>query len=141
VCYVERRVAEIGRRRKRMKLMLLFTRKAGVTPEAFRAYYETRHVPLSLRLLPYFKSYARNYVQREGYDPTGAGNAGPAFDVVTEITFETREDFEGMMRAMADPKILDQIVADEENFIDRSKLVMFFVDEAETPKAELKAFA
>jgi len=127
-----------------MKLMLLFTRKPEVSPEEFREYYETKHAPLSLKLLPFFKTYKRNYVRRDlSYDPgtEGSTNSGPDFDVATEITFETRADYDRMMQAFGDPEIMSQIIADEENFIDRSCLQMFFVDEEETPEEKLREFA
>lgn len=126
-----------------MKLIFLFRRKAGTTFEQFRDHYENNHVPLAVRLLPYFKTYKRNYIRRgEEYRPSGIGAKGD-FDVVTELSFANREDYERMLRALADPAILDQIVQDEERFMDRSPegRMMFIVDEEETPEARLKEYA
>jgi uncharacterized protein (TIGR02118 family) len=124
------------------KIMLLFTRKPGMTPQAFRDYYETHHATLSVRLLPFFKSYTRNYVQHDqDYQPGGTPKPGPDFDVAVEITFETKADFDGMMKAFVDPAIWKQIDEDMNKFVDRSKSKTFFIEEVETPKAKLKAFA
>jgi uncharacterized protein (TIGR02118 family) len=125
-----------------MKIMLLFTRKPGMTPQEFRDYYETYHATLSVRLLPFFKSYTRNYVQHDqSYSPGGAAKAGPDFDVAVEITFETKADFDKMMKAFADPAIWRQIDEDMNKFLDRAKSKTFFIEEVETPKAKLTEFA
>jgi uncharacterized protein (TIGR02118 family) len=127
-----------------MKLMLLFTRKPGLTPKQFREYYETKHAVLSVKLLPFFKSYTRNYVRRDqNYQPGDASKprSGPDFDVAVEITFETKADFDKMMAAFADPKIWAQIDEDMNQFVDRSRTQTFIVDEEDTPKEMLKKFA
>ena len=48
-----------------VKLIFLFRRKSGTTFQQFREYYEHNHVPLAVRLLPYFKSYKRNYIRHD----------------------------------------------------------------------------
>lgn len=126
-----------------MKLIFLFKRKAGTTFEQFRDHYENSHAPLAVRLLPYFKTYKRNYIRHgEQYRPTGMG-AKSDFDVVTELSFASRDDYERMLEALADPGILSQIVQDEERFMDRSPegRLMFIVDEEQTPEAKLKELA
>jgi uncharacterized protein (TIGR02118 family) len=114
-----------------MKLMALAKRKPGLTFEQFREHYETRHAPLARSLLPQIKSYVRNYVRHDlshqsaGPEPSGEG---PDFDVVTEFTFETREDYERLMAAYADPVIQRTIAEDEERFLDRAATRFFIVD-------------
>jgi len=126
-----------------MKLMFLLKRKPGTTFEQFRDYYEKRHAPLAVRLLPYFESYERNYILHDQeYGPSGIG-AKVGFDVVTCIRFKTRTDYERMLQALSDSTVLEQIVQDEERFMDRSPegRLMFVVDEVLTPAEELQAFA
>jgi uncharacterized protein (TIGR02118 family) len=123
------------------KITFLFKRKAGMTPEEFRDHYENRHVPLALRLLPCFQDYARNYIRHDlTYRPEGMGTgvdrASP-FDVVTEVTFASEAEYDFMMKRLADPDVLNQIVEDEERFMDRKATLMFFVDEERTPRALL----
>lgn len=122
------------------KLTFLFKRKAGMTLEQFRDHYENRHVPLALRLLPYFSDYARNYVRHDlAYRPEGLGvDNAVQFDVVTEVTFATEADYDLMMQRLADPAVSRQIIEDEERFMDRKATVMFFADEERTPRAKLK---
>lgn len=125
------------------KLTFLFRRKPDMTPEQFRDHYENRHVPLALRLLPYFSDYVRNYIRHDlAYRPAGLSVDNAAqFDVVTEVTFATEADYDLMMKRLADPSVSRQIVEDEERFMDRKATLMFFVDEERTPKAKLKTSA
>jgi hypothetical protein len=125
------------------KLTFLFKRKPDMTPEQFRDHYEKRHVPLALRLLPYFSDYARNYIRHDlAYRPEGLGvDNAPQFDVVTEVTFATDADYDLMMKQLADPAVSRQIIEDEERFMDRKATLMFFVDEERTPRSALKASA
>jgi uncharacterized protein (TIGR02118 family) len=124
-----------------VKLIFLFKRKPGTTLQQFRDYYEHKHAPFAVKLLPYFKSYKRNYIRHDqDYRPGGIG-AKIDFDVVTELTFASAGDYERMRQALADPAIHGQIVRDEENFMDRSPegRMMFFVDEQETGQQTLQA--
>jgi EthD domain len=122
------------------KLTFLFKRKPDMTPEQFRDHYENRHVPLALRLLPYFSGYARNYIRHDlAYRPEGLGvDNAPQFDVVTEVTFANDADYDLMMKQLAEPAVSRQIIEDEERFMDRKATLMFFVDEERTPQAKLK---
>jgi hypothetical protein len=119
-----------------MKMIALFRRKAGVTPEEFREHYETRHAPLAMRLFPYFKDYRRNYV-RHDLAHTRAGGGDPLarldFDAITEITFADKAGYDRMMRDMTDPAIKAEIDACEEQFMDRAATVVFLVDEETSP--------
>jgi hypothetical protein len=129
-----------------MKVIFLFKRKAGTTFEHFRDYYETKHSLLAVRLLPFFKSYTRNYIRQDGgFKPAGGVQLGAAadFDVVTELVFENQAAYDKMLEALKDPSIREQIVRDEENFMDRSPggRLMFTCDASATPVAKLTEFA
>ena len=119
-----------------MKLICLMKRKPGLTADEFREHYENRHAPLAMELLPFFSAYQRNYIQHDqNYQPEHLANHAtmPAHDVVTEISFASRADYEAMLAALADPTIGGRIAEDEERFLDRSAMQMFFVDAVETP--------
>lgn len=116
-----------------MKIVCLVKKKNGLTSEQFKDYYENKHAPLALKLLPFFSSYYRNYVIKDtDYKPAHLDEVrppAPDFDVITEISFASRELYEGMLAALKDP-IVGKIIADDErNFLDRKAVVMFFVDE------------
>jgi uncharacterized protein (TIGR02118 family) len=120
-----------------MKMVRLFKRKPGVTPEQFRELYEKEHVPLVLRLLPYFKGYTRKYIQHEpGYQI----GSEVTYDVLTEVTFESKADYDHAQKALADPKIKDELYACECRFLDMTpgNRLGFFVDEEDTPQEMFK---
>ncbi|WP_340315461.1 EthD domain-containing protein [Rhizorhabdus argentea] len=111
-----------------VKVMCLLRRKPGLSLEEFIEYYENKHVPLILRILPYQADYRRNYVQPGSEIATMDGRPAD-YDVITEASFATQEDFDKFCVEAAKPQIREIIVADEAKFIDRDNLRFFVVDE------------
>ncbi|WP_373489742.1 EthD domain-containing protein [Parasphingorhabdus sp.] len=99
-----------------IKHFFLISKKPDVSAAAFRAYYETHHVPLIKRLLPMFAHYQRHYLDRSN-SRAGDAQTHPDFDVITEIHFATQADFDAFLKATSDPAVLAEIRADEANFL------------------------
>ena len=115
-----------------MKMVVMFRRRQDLSPAQFREYYETRHAPLALKLFPYLKEYRRNYIRHDLVHRRSQPEGQPTaldFDAITEIWFDSKSDYERMVRDMTDPAIRDQVVEDEKQFLDRSATVVFLVDE------------
>lgn len=115
-----------------MKMIVLFRRKPGLTPEQFRDYYENQHAPLALKLFPYMQRYRRNYIRHDLAHKRATGeplNSAADFDAIVEITFASKKDYDRMMHDMAKPEIREQVVEDEKRFLERSATVVFLVDE------------
>jgi len=102
-----------------VKLLAFLKAMPGMKRSKFEHYYETRHVPLVLRLMPGIVEYRRNYLPE-----VVAG-----FDVVTEIWFKDRATMEAAMMIASTGVIGEQIARDEENFLDRSATKVAFPDE------------
>jgi uncharacterized protein (TIGR02118 family) len=124
------------------KILIFIKRKAGLTLNEFKVHYEETHVPLAIELCPFISQYVRNYVvpnaiYAPAHLPTAPDFVEPAFDVVSEISFDTSEDYQRMVDTLSDSKMAKVLAADEERFMDRSKIVMYFVDEVITPAAIL----
>ena len=119
----------------RMKTVALLRKRADITHEAFVDYYETRHAPLILSLLPGIVEYRRNFSRFEGAYVNET--AAPFdFDVVTEIWFEDRAAYDRAMAVAAQPDIAHRIADDEANLFDRSGTRLFVVDERASVIAE-----
>jgi uncharacterized protein (TIGR02118 family) len=103
------------------KLIALFHRLPGSTPEEFREYYENRHAPLASRHYGHlFASYTRNYVAR------AVDADGPIPDVITEIVFRNEAALREMFAiATARPDVSREIAADEASFMDVGARQMF----------------
>lgn len=119
-----------------IKIVCLMNRKAGLSMADFKAYYENNHVPLVNRLIPFWTQYRRNFaVEGEDYH-TGHlpddVSANRPFDVITELTFDTREAYQKMVDALSDPEIGGAITRDEEQFFDRASIRVYIVDEHES---------
>lgn len=116
-----------------MKLVALFKIKAGMSRAECIEYYETRHVPLILEIMPdIFHDYRRNFVIPDSmFVPNHLEGAPPPppFDMMTELWFESRAKYDEMGRIMSDPAIGERVARDEANFLDRSSMIMFMVDE------------
>ncbi|KAI0206652.1 EthD domain-containing protein [Astrocystis sublimbata] len=117
-------------------ILILAYRKPGTTPSQFKAYYEGRHVPLvrSLTGATFPLSHTRRYLQRsDGVQAESDSTRSPAtvlvgtqadfdYDAVTELTFEDEAAFRRFMGVTQKPEIAAQIAADEEHFLDRTRV-------------------
>lgn len=123
-----------------MKIICLLKRKPGTTRAQFKEYYEANHAPLCERLLPFYQDYYRSYfAETQDYETGHLDNkVGDEldFDVITELTFSSRENYENLVAALSDPRIGDQITADEEKFMDRSKMSVYIVEECRSSRRE-----
>jgi hypothetical protein len=102
--------------------MDLVKRKAGTTHEAFKAYYESRHVKFGEeRLPPYCLKYSRRYMTPVESPLKSDYASRPEFDCMVEFWFADEahlEAFEASVLA-AGPEAVRAVVEDEEAFIDR----------------------
>jgi uncharacterized protein (TIGR02118 family) len=108
------------------KVFAYLTRRQGSTREEFIDYYENHHVPLVLSLASTPRVYKRNYVRRS----LAADPESPTidFDVVTEMAWDDRADFEEWMALAGVPALVE----DEAKFLDRSKTRAHVIDERVT---------
>jgi hypothetical protein len=120
----------------------LFSKKPGLSDLDFKAYYENRHAPLALSLLPGFADYRRNYIIPGG--TVAQGHIAdvpppPAFDVITEAWFENQDALDATLNAFKNPAVANAITRDEENFFDRGRMTLFAMEEYVTPQEKLGA--
>ncbi|PYI09517.1 hypothetical protein BO78DRAFT_394955 [Aspergillus sclerotiicarbonarius CBS 121057] len=127
-------------------------RKPGLSLATFRERYEA-HVELVKRLstddfpLSHKRSYiARTTLDAPAADGTSRNATTPAtvlvgqqtdfdFDAYAELTFADQPAFQAFMAKVTAPEAAAQIAADEERFLDRSKLSIAMVgDVLETTK-------
>jgi uncharacterized protein (TIGR02118 family) len=104
-----------------IKVMLFLKRKPGLTHEEFRNYYESTHAPLALRHTP-LEKYARNFFS------TGLDGSEPPYDCVTEFWFKDEKTWNDT-RAWAQTPEGKVLAIDEANFMDRSSMRVFVVEE------------
>lgn len=106
-----------------VKFVMLIWRKPGLTHEAFRDYYETRHAPLGARLLPPAADYRRNFPLDGASAPLGG------FDVVTEVWHTGQLAFERQIAARQLSPAREQLDTDETAFMNRERKVFITLDE------------
>jgi EthD domain len=107
-----------------IKLVVLLKRKAGVSQEEFRAYYEQYHAPLGMKFSgKYFSDYRRTYpvtprFARSPYRPEGTGPHEFEWDAITEIWFKDQDTLDAYYRNHARPEVHGPLVEDSQKFID-----------------------
>lgn len=113
------------------KILIFTKRRPGISREAFRDYYENRHVPLCLKYSQGVRRYIRRYVQTLT-DPATGEPKELDFDAVTELWFDDRATFDAVLAHAGTGILPDDVIADEERLFDRSKGQFTWVVECET---------
>jgi uncharacterized protein (TIGR02118 family) len=119
------------------KILLFMKRRPGMSIEAFRDYYENRHVPLALKYSTAVSRYIRRYLEPHGNPETG-DTSELAYDVITELWFDDEETWRGTVKYIETSIMPDDIVADELNLFDRPTMRMATVVEKETDMDEVR---
>lgn len=118
------------------KILLFMKRRADITVEAFRDYYENSHAPLCARYSAGVNRYIRRYVDPRPHPETGPASE-MSFDVITELWFNDEATFKGTLDYITTSVMPDNIIEDEMNLFDRSSFRIATVVERETPPGDL----
>ena len=112
------------------KIMAFLSKREDIETRAFIDYYENHHVPLIRALAPTPIGYKRNYLVRG--DESNIEDDSIDFDVVTELLFPDRAAYLAWRAALSKPGSGEQVVADEEKFLDRSRTRASIIEERVT---------
>lgn len=115
-----------------IKLVYLLKRHPDLSVEAFRDLYESRHARLGEKHARRAARYVRRYLEPLPELFTGS-QIEPEHDVITELWYNSRADYEADMAQLSKPEVMAEIVADEETIFDRSKHRLYTVDECDSP--------
>ena len=105
-----------------IKSIALIKRKSGLSREEFIKHYEEVHVPLILKYVPTIRRHVRNHII------SALRQKELEFDCITEAWFD---DMDGYKTAIGVWRTeIGQVIRDDEDiFLDRSKLLMYLVEE------------
>jgi uncharacterized protein (TIGR02118 family) len=95
-----------------VKVLTFIKRKAGMPVGEFQAYWRTRH-PDAVTKLPGIRRYVQSHVLPGAY-----AKGEPVHDGIAEVWADDTDAFRAMTKSPAHPAL----VADEERFIDRSRM-------------------
>jgi hypothetical protein len=110
-----------------LKILAFLTKRQDLETRAFLEHYETKHIPLIRSLAPAPLVYKRSYLVRG--DALNLDDGSIDFDVVTELVFADRDAYLAWAGAVFRPGAAEQVVADEERFLDRARTRAFVVEE------------
>ncbi len=119
-----------------ISMLVMIKRKAGMSKEQFREYYETNHVALAKKHTAHlFADYRRNYVNSAvslaNWDDSAATQQSP-YDVITTIVFENQTKCDEFFRLVSRPEIKKAFADDEANFMDRNGSILMMCDNVKT---------
>jgi hypothetical protein len=110
-----------------LKVLAFLTKRKGLETQDLIDYYENHHVPLVLSLVSATPLvYKRNYLVRG--DEFNREDEAIDFDVITELVFSDRAGFVKWIEELS----VDEIAADEEQFLDRSRTRAYVIEERVT---------
>lgn len=108
-------------------LIIFDRRRKGTTHEDYVRHHEEHHARL-FTSQPEVRQHVRRYVQKHptGEAPPGGPDHGAEFDGVTEISFD---DIDGLNAVFGSDNYRNNVVPDEERFLDRENVRMLVVHE------------
>jgi hypothetical protein len=118
------------------KQLCLLTKKPGLSMDEFIERYENGHAKLMAPMMPRARRYQRRYVTPE---MNAVSQTVPVvgFDCLTEIWWDSREDFEAGMAALREDERYRAIREDEKNLFAGPTSPVFSVEEIES---EMRGF-
>jgi hypothetical protein len=120
------------------KVLYILKRRQGISHEEFIDHYENIHAKLVKIACPRAKRYFRKYLEPipdngSRYDQTVPPANSQAFDVITEIWFESKDQFDSVP-GMNDPELVRVINEDEDKLFEMGGgFLRLTYDEKETP--------
>ena len=118
-----------------IKRIVLVKRKAGLTPEEFRAGYEGSHSRIAVELFGHlWTSYRRNYLTTGYAFESGGNEAGPAeigFDAVSE--FILRDEAAAAEMGRISMENIERIKQDEAKWFDQLRCYVVACETIEEP--------
>jgi hypothetical protein len=113
-----------------LKVMFLLKRKPGLSMAEFIERYETVHVPLAERNVSRLLKYERHYLHPGSHVILGDAVMEPDYDVITELWYDDVDTFERQQESLrAQPALVAEIIADEEQLFDRAKSRLVFAED------------
>ncbi|MBV1687835.1 EthD domain-containing protein [Novosphingobium sp. G106] len=108
-----------------IKMILLLSRKPGMSLEDFQDYYENRHVPLASSFEGPLIRYRRNYIVDRS---VGLADC----DCITEVWYDLDGNWRDHRDNIVSPEMAEIIAKDEAQFLDRAATRIVIVEERES---------
>ncbi|TAL02230.1 MAG: ethyl tert-butyl ether degradation protein EthD [Rhodospirillaceae bacterium] len=114
-----------------LKQVFLLKRRAGMTMEEFKNYYENHHAKFGELFLTTARRYVRRYVRPQKNPLTGQV-VELDFDVIMEIWWDSKEDSKAAMKKATEEGLFKLIYEDEEKLFNTHDNRVFTVEEYDT---------
>lgn len=116
------------------RVLIFAYRKPGMTPAAFKSYYDSSHVPLvqSIAGAHFPNAHIRRYLHRTESSTSSAGDYPVSvligaqsdfeYDAIAELIFDDESAFQTFMGIVSQQEAAERIAKDEEMFLNRPKM-------------------
>jgi hypothetical protein len=111
-----------------LKQVCLLKRRPGMTREEFIDYYENHHSKIGEPHMLLARRYVRRYIVPER-NPITKEIVEPPYDVVMELWWDSRNDFEATMQKFGEGDLFKVIHDDEERIFASHDNPVFTVEE------------
>jgi uncharacterized protein (TIGR02118 family) len=108
------------------KLIILAKRRSDMSRDDFTAYYENTH-KLLIANVPHVRHYVRRYLEPATLVGRPPKHPDGAFDVLTEVWFDSQDDLRSAQAAMGQPEVLQAIIDDEHMLFDPRAARVFII--------------
>jgi len=108
-----------------IKLSAFLTRRPDLTHEQFSEYWKDKHASLLMNLDSFTLS-VRRYIQQHSLNNAPAGFPVLPYDGIAEVWFD---DLPSALTTLAHQDYASVVAKDEQNFLDRTKTVVFLSSE------------
>jgi hypothetical protein len=112
-----------------VKMVFMLKRKPGMSRTDFIEYYESHHARLGEKYVPNAVRYVRRFLEPV---PGPWSDSADEFDVLTELWFANQQDADAAMAHLSEPKIHEEIAADEDRLFDRPRSRVYLISERES---------
>lgn len=113
------------------KILMFLKRRPGMSPQAFRDYYEGVHSKFGEKYAAGVCRYVRRYIEPLPGSPADKDHELD-YDVLTETWFDDRSAFERVAAHLSSGELPAEVLADEERLFDRPKSRFTTVFECES---------
>jgi hypothetical protein len=113
------------------KVLIMLKRRPGMSVAEFRDYYENHHRPLAGKYaVPGMCRYVRRYLDPLPHLDTKEVTE-PEFDVITELWFDRKDAFDGIVWMVSEGQLPADVLEDEHKVFDRARTRYVLVTECE----------
>lgn len=120
-----------------IKAVCLMRRRAGMSADEFKAYYENHHSKIGEAVFPgrahkYVRRYLKPFSSEADFGHSNKAAAAPQFDVIMEVWYNDEAKMAESFEILANDRVRAFVQSDEAKLFDPNGVFVYFVDECDS---------